>query len=162
VGTTEWRFQPPPFQETVQGAAWSRVTKPSPPRICGLEGSYPCFLTGFQGAIYSLRTAILPFVFVFNPELLLIDIGGWLYGIWVVFISMVAILLFAAASMNWFITKSRLWESAVLLVCCFTLFRPAWWLDRFYPAHEADDVRGQSLDGGHFFPEEAPDYWNGA
>jgi Domain of unknown function (DUF3394) len=47
----------------------------------------------------------------------------------------VAILLFAAASMNWFITKSRLWESAVLLVCCFTLFRPAWWLDRFYPAH---------------------------
>ena len=35
--------------------------------------------------------------------------------------------------MNWFITKSRLWESAVLLVCCFTLFRPAWWLNLFYP-----------------------------
>jgi TRAP transporter 4TM/12TM fusion protein len=91
--------------------------------------------TGLQGAIYSLRTAILPFVFIFNPELLLIDIGGWAHGIWVVFVSIVAILLFAAATMNWFIAKSRLWESAVLLVCCFTLFRPAWWLDRFYPAH---------------------------
>jgi len=89
--------------------------------------------TGFQGAIYSLRTAILPFVFIFNPELLLIDIEGWAHGIWVVFISTVAILLFAAASMNWFIVKSRLWESAVLLICCFALFRPGWWLDRFYP-----------------------------
>jgi TRAP transporter 4TM/12TM fusion protein len=89
--------------------------------------------TGFQGAIYSLRTAILPFIFIFNPELLLIDIESWAHGIWVVLISTVAILLFAAASMNWFIVKSRLWESAVLLVCCFALFRPGWWLDRFYP-----------------------------
>jgi hypothetical protein len=89
--------------------------------------------TGFQGAFYSLRTAVLPFIFIFNPELLLIDIHGWLHGIWVVAISTVAILLFAAASMNWFIVKSRLWESAVLLLCCFALFRPGWWLDRFYP-----------------------------
>ncbi|HEX2216996.1 MAG TPA: TRAP transporter permease [Xanthobacteraceae bacterium] len=91
--------------------------------------------TGLQGSFYSLRTAVLPFVFVFNPELLLIGISSWLHSIWVVLTSTVAILLFAAASMNWFITRSRLWETAVLLVCCFTLFRPGWWLDRFYPAH---------------------------
>jgi len=89
--------------------------------------------TGLQGAIYSLRTAILPFVFIFNPEILLIGIENWAHGIWVVFISTVAILLFAAATMNWFIVKSRLWETAVLLLCCFALFRPGWWLDRFYP-----------------------------
>jgi TRAP transporter 4TM/12TM fusion protein len=88
--------------------------------------------TGFQGALYSLRTAILPFVFIFNPEILLIDITSWMHGIWIISISLVAILLFSAVSMNWFITKSRLWESAVLLVCCFTLFLPNWWLDRFY------------------------------
>ena len=91
--------------------------------------------TGVQGSIYSLRTAILPFVFIFNPEILLIDIQNWIHLIWVIVISLAAILLFSAATMNWFITKSRLWESAVLLVCCFTLFRPAWWLDRFYPPH---------------------------
>jgi Domain of unknown function (DUF3394)/Tripartite ATP-independent periplasmic transporter, DctM component len=90
--------------------------------------------TGFQGSLYSLRTAILPFIFIFNPELLLIDITSWWHGIWVVFISTVAILLFSAATMNWFMTRSRWWETAVLLVCCFTLFRPGWWLDRFYPA----------------------------
>jgi TRAP transporter 4TM/12TM fusion protein len=91
--------------------------------------------TGLQGSLYSLRTAILPFVFIFNPELLLIDITSWAHAVWVIFISMIAILLFSAATMNWFMTKSRLWESAVLLLCCFTLFRPAWWLDRFYPAY---------------------------
>jgi TRAP transporter 4TM/12TM fusion protein len=90
--------------------------------------------TGFQGAIYSLRTAILPFVFVFNPEILLIGIQSWVHLFWVVLTCLAAVLLFAAATMNWFVTKSRLWESAVLLVCCFALFRPGWWLDRFYPA----------------------------
>jgi TRAP transporter 4TM/12TM fusion protein len=90
--------------------------------------------TGLQGSVYSLRTAILPFVFIFNPEILLIDITSWTHGIWVIFISLVAILLFSAATMNWFMTRSRWWESAILLLCCFTLFRPAWWLDRFYPA----------------------------
>ena len=90
--------------------------------------------TGFQGALYSLRTAILPFVFIFNPEILLIDIGSWAHLIWVILVSTVAILLFAAATMNWFVTRSRLWESAVLLLCCFVLFRPGWVLDRFYPS----------------------------
>lgn len=90
--------------------------------------------TGFQGALYSLRTAILPFVFIFNPEILLIDIVSWPHLIWVVLISTVAILLFAAATMGWFFTRSRLWESAVLLLCCFVMFRPGWVLDRFYPA----------------------------
>jgi hypothetical protein len=37
--------------------------------------------------------------------------------------------------MNWFVVKSRIWESAVLLLCCFTLFRPGWRLDQFYPAY---------------------------
>jgi hypothetical protein len=91
--------------------------------------------TGLQGSLYSLRTAILPFVFIFNPEILLIDITSWTHLIWVIFTAMAAILLFSAATMNWFITKSRWWETAILLLCCFTLFRPAWWLDRFYPAH---------------------------
>jgi TRAP transporter 4TM/12TM fusion protein len=87
--------------------------------------------TGFQGAIYSLRTAILPFVFIFNPAMLLIDNEGWGHTMLVATASLIAILLFSAATMNWFVTKSRLWESAVLLLVCFTLFRPDWWLNQF-------------------------------
>ncbi|TIU77198.1 MAG: TRAP transporter permease, partial [Mesorhizobium sp.] len=72
--------------------------------------------TGFQGAFYSLRTAILPFVFIFNPAMLLIGVDTWPQTIWVATVSLIAILLFSAATMNWFVTKSRLWESAALLL----------------------------------------------
>ncbi len=92
--------------------------------------------TGFQGALYSLRTAILPFVFIFNPAILLIGVDTWPHIIWVSAVSLAAILLFAAATMNWFVTKSRLWESAVLLLVCFTLFRPDWWLNQVSPPYE--------------------------
>lgn len=92
--------------------------------------------TGFQGALYSLRTAILPFVFIFNPAILLIGVDSWAHTIWVAAISLAAILIFSAATMNWFVTKSRLWESAVLLLVCFTLFRPDWWLNQISPPYE--------------------------
>jgi TRAP transporter 4TM/12TM fusion protein len=92
--------------------------------------------TGFQGALYSLRTAILPFVFIFNPAILLIGVETWAYTIWVAAISLAAILIFSAATMNWFVTKSRLWESAVLLLACFTLFRPDWWLNQISPPYK--------------------------
>ncbi len=90
--------------------------------------------TGFQGALYSLRTAILPFVFIFNPAILLIGVDSWTETVIVIAVNIVAILLFSAATMNYFATRSRLWESAVLLVICFALFRPDWWLNQFYPA----------------------------
>ncbi len=44
----------------------------------GLSGADP-LKTGVQGFIYEMRTAILPFMFVFNTELLLIDIGSPLH-----------------------------------------------------------------------------------
>ncbi|TIX84842.1 MAG: TRAP transporter permease, partial [Mesorhizobium sp.] len=47
--------------------------------------------TGFQGALYSLRTAILPFVFIFNPAILLIGVDTWPQTIWVATVSLIAI-----------------------------------------------------------------------
>jgi hypothetical protein len=87
---------------------------------------------GFQGSLYALRTAILPFVFIFNPQLLLVDIGSLAEGILVVVTSTVAILLFSAGAMGWFLTRSRIWESAVLLLACFALFRPGFFMDQLY------------------------------
>ncbi|WP_048708814.1 TRAP transporter permease [Microvirga massiliensis] len=91
--------------------------------------------TGLQGGFYALRTAILPFVFIFNPQMLLIGVESWTQLAVVIMVSMSAILLFSAATMNWFATRSRLWESAVLLVACFALFRPDFFLDFVNPAH---------------------------
>ena len=92
--------------------------------------------TSFQGALYSLRTAILPFVFIFNPAMLLLDVRSWTETIWLCATSLAAILLFAAATMNWFVTRSRIWESLALLVICFTLFRPDFWVDRIAPPYQ--------------------------
>ncbi len=110
--------------------------------------------TGLQGTVYSMRTAILPFVFIFNPQLLMIDIGSWFEGLLVVVISTAAILVFAAATMGWFLTKSRLWESALLLLVCFTLFRPGFFMDMLYapyaeaPAGQVFDIAGRLPVGG--------------
>ena len=85
--------------------------------------------TGVQGFMYDIRTAILPFLFLFNTELLLIDVTFW-KGIFVFLIAVVAMMLFASATQGFLFTRNRIWESVLLLLVAFTLFRPGYWLDR--------------------------------
>ena len=40
--------------------------------------------TGIQGFTYDIRTAILPFLFIFNTELLMVDIESWVHLLLVV------------------------------------------------------------------------------
>ncbi|PYG31150.1 TRAP transporter permease [Pelagimonas varians] len=91
--------------------------------------------TGFQAFFYSIRTALLPFLFIFNTDLLLIDVGPY-QAVFIFIIATIAMLLFAAGTMNYFMVKSRLWESAALLLVAFTLFQPAFFLDRLQPEFE--------------------------
>ncbi len=86
--------------------------------------------TGVQGSLYALRTVVLPFVFVFNPALLLIDVRGWFEVLLVAAASILASLTFAAVTMAWFRTRCRWWEILLLLVATFALFRPDWFMDR--------------------------------
>jgi len=60
--------------------------------------------TGIQAFWYSLRTGILPIVFIFNSELLLIGIESIWHGLIVIITSLIAILVFTAATQGWFIT----------------------------------------------------------
>ena len=85
--------------------------------------------TGVQGFMYDIRTAILPFLFLFNTELLLIDVTVW-KGVFVFLIAVAAMMLFAAATQGYFFARCRVWESLLLLLVAFTLFRPGYWLDR--------------------------------
>ena len=91
--------------------------------------------TGIQGFTYDIRTALLPFLFLFNTELLLMDVT-FAKAIFVFVIATLAMMLFAAATQGYFLAKSRLWESFVLLVVALTLFRPGYWLDRVVPPFE--------------------------
>lgn len=91
--------------------------------------------TGLQATWYSLRTAVLPFVFIFNPQMLLIGVGSWTQIVVVCFSATVASLLFAAATMGWFRTRCRWWEMGVLLLSTFLFFRPDWVINQFYPTY---------------------------
>ena len=84
--------------------------------------------TGFVAFFYSLRTVALPFVFIFNTDLLLIDVG-WTQGIIVFVISTIGILVFTAGTMGWFVTRSRIWESVALCLIAFALFRPGFFMN---------------------------------
>jgi hypothetical protein len=80
-----------------------------------------------------MRTAALPFLFIFNTQLLLIGLTGWVDLVLNVVLATVAMLVFAAGTMGWFMTRSRLWESVVLILIAFSLFRPGFWWDIAYP-----------------------------
>ena len=96
--------------------------------------------TGIQGFTYDIRTAILPFLFIFNTELLLVGIESWLHLLLVVVSALAAMLLFAAATQQFFITRNRAWETVALLVISFTLFRPGFWMDQIHPPLETVDA----------------------
>ncbi len=84
--------------------------------------------TGFQAFYYSLRTAALPFLFIFNTDLLLIDVAP-LQGVLIFVVATIAMLIFAAATQGYMITRNRWYESILLLLVAFTLFRPGFWMD---------------------------------
>jgi TRAP transporter 4TM/12TM fusion protein len=91
--------------------------------------------TGIQGFIYDLRTAILPFVFIFNLELLMISgvgpkgeiiwIGDVFKIIWICITSLVAIFAFASALQGFFADDCTWPERGVLLAVCLAAFRPS-------------------------------------
>lgn len=88
--------------------------------------------TGVQAFYYSLRTAVLPFLFIFNTDLLLIDVS-WAKGILVFITATIGILVFTAATMNYFFARNKWWETVVLLLAAFTLFRPGFFMEKISP-----------------------------
>jgi TRAP transporter 4TM/12TM fusion protein len=104
--------------------------------------------TGIVAFFYSLRTAALPFLFIFNTDLLLIDVDFW-HGVIIFIVATIAMLIFAAGTQGFFLVRSRLYESALLLLVAFTLFRPGFWMDMLHdPYQEVPPAElAQALDG---------------
>jgi TRAP transporter 4TM/12TM fusion protein len=98
----------------------------------GISGGDP-IRTGIQGFTYDIRTAILPFIFIFNTELLIIGVVNWFHLLVVIVSAVIAMLVFAAATQGFFLTKNRIWETVALLLIAFTLFRPGFWWDKVFP-----------------------------
>jgi TRAP transporter 4TM/12TM fusion protein len=89
--------------------------------------------TGVQGAVYALRTIILPFIWIFNPQLLMIDVHSVWELVRVVGASTVAMCVFTAVTMNWFRVATRWWETVLLAIAIVLLYRPDALMDRISP-----------------------------
>ena len=89
--------------------------------------------TGIVAFWYSLRTALLPFLFIFNTDLLLLNVT-FAQGVLVFVVATIAMLAFTAATMGWFLDRSRLWETLALFVVTAVLFRPGFFMDFVSPA----------------------------
>ena len=88
--------------------------------------------TGVQAFRYEIRTALLPFIFIFNHQMLMIDIETPLEFLTVVGSASAAMACFVGATQLWFLTRNRWYETLVLVACCFVLFRPGYCLDQLY------------------------------
>ena len=85
--------------------------------------------TGVQGFIYDLRTAILPFMFFFNPELLLYNVSNWYYAAWVIVTALVGMLAFVAATQGYFKIRMTWYERLVMFAGALLMLKPGSWTD---------------------------------
>jgi TRAP transporter 4TM/12TM fusion protein len=113
---------PPVAVDSFAGAA---VARSDPMKTC------------VQAFYYSLRTAILPFIFVMNPEMLLIGVESWWSAALIIVSATIAMCVFAAATQGFFLVRSYRLESALMIVIALSLLRPAFWLDRLQPPFTA-------------------------
>jgi TRAP transporter 4TM/12TM fusion protein len=81
--------------------------------------------TGVQGFLYDLRTAVIPFMFVFNAELILHGIDNFPQALLIFTMAVFGALAFTNAVQGWFIIKNKWYEIPLFLIASLILFYPA-------------------------------------
>ena len=116
----------------------------------GISGGDP-LRTGAQAFWYSLRTGILPIVFLFNHELLLIGIENIWHGLIVIITSLIGILVFTSATQGWFVNRLKWYEIIIFLIISISLLSQDFILNKFYPKYnyeETSKIKSLKLDPG--------------
>ena len=110
--------------------------------------------TGVQALWYSLRTGILPIVFLFNHELLLIGVDNFWHAIVVIITSLVGILVFTSATQQWFINRLRWYEIIAFLIISLSFLAPDYVLGKFYPKFNEQKLSAESIQNLSFDPSK--------
>jgi TRAP transporter 4TM/12TM fusion protein len=84
----------------------------------------PPIATGIQGFMYDIRTAILPFMFIFNSDLILHNVNSWAQGILIFVMACFGNFAFASATQGWFVARNKIWEVPIFLLVTLSLMRP--------------------------------------
>ena len=110
--------------------------------------------TGVQALWYSLRTGILPIVFLFNHELLLIGVDSIWQALLVIITSLIGILVFTAATQQWFIHRLRWYEIIAFLIISLSFLAPDYVLSKFYPKFNEQKLSTESIQNLSFDPSK--------
>ena len=108
--------------------------------------------TGLQAIWYSLRTGILPIVFLFNHELLLIGVDSFWQALIVIATSLTGILIFTAATQQWFINKLKWYETIAFLIISLSFLAPDYVLSKFYPKFNEQKLSAETIQNLSFDP----------
>ena len=84
----------------------------------------PPIATGLQGFMYDIRTAILPFMFIFNADLILHNVNSWAQGLLIFAMACMGNFAFASATQGWFVARNRSYELPIFLAVTVILMRP--------------------------------------
>ena len=132
----------------------------STPPVClaafaasAISGANP-MRTGVQSFLYDIRTSILPIVFIFNPELLLVGVTSVWHGLTIFVVSLTAILCFACVTQGWLLTRLSIVERIALAVVVVALFRPDALMNRVYPQYQAADLAQLAAPDGAGLPND--------
>jgi TRAP-type uncharacterized transport system fused permease subunit len=107
--------------------------------------------TGIQGFTYDMRTALLPFMFFFNTDLLLWNVESYTHGAYIFFTGLIGMFAFTSAIQRWLLVRNRVWEMPVLLLSTLLLLQPLFFI-RFFNVHHT--VLGDVL------PLTAKPFWH--
>ena len=80
--------------------------------------------TGIKGFSYDLRTAIIPFMFVFNAELVLVGVHSLAHALLIFVMAVFGAFAFSNAVQGWFMTKNKWFEFPLFLVAAVIFFFP--------------------------------------
>jgi TRAP transporter 4TM/12TM fusion protein len=81
--------------------------------------------TGIKGFSYDLRTAVIPFMFVFNSELVLYGVESLAQAFLVFAMAVLGALAFTNAVQGWFLTSNKWYEVPLFLISSLVFFFPA-------------------------------------
>ncbi len=84
--------------------------------------------TGLLGFKFDLGAFLLPFMFIYNPEFLLID-TTWYKALLVAATSLFGIYCFSAVIQRWLFTRMKVWEQVILLGVAISMIWPTWYTD---------------------------------
>jgi TRAP transporter 4TM/12TM fusion protein len=81
--------------------------------------------TGIKGFMYDLRTAVIPFMFVFNAELVLIGVTSFAQAMLVFAMAILGAFAFSNAVQGWLVVKNKWYEFPLYLIASVIFFYPA-------------------------------------